>query len=236
MDGVHLDNLNRFRTGLFGCFGRWADTLFELCDATLCATGPVTSLPMLSLEPVSRRSHGSLYRSLAEGEIDTDRFSDLLIAHRPVDWPDVFAVDASTWARCDAETSPQRGFYYSASKHSAGQPIVAGWSYEWVTQLDWAPDSWTAPIDVGRIDPNTNALDQTITRIRRITERLDCDNPMFVFDAGYDPIALTHHLTGTNAQLTVRIRSDRVFYGDPPEPGPHTMGRPRRHGNRLCCI
>lgn len=209
---MHLNNLNGFRAGLYDTFRRWSDALFETCDATLCATAPVTSLPMLSLEPVSRRSHGSLYRSLAEGEIDTEAFNDLLMAHRPTDWPDVFAVDASTWARCDAETSPQRGFYYSASKHSAGQPIVAGWSYEWTCQLNWEPNSWTAPIDVGRIDPNTNALDQTITRIRRLTERLDCDNPTFVLDAGYDPIALTHHLADTNAHIVVRIRSDRVFY------------------------
>ncbi|MFZ1432687.1 MAG: NF041680 family putative transposase [Candidatus Microthrix parvicella] len=235
MDGVHLNNLNGFRAGLYDTFRRWSDALFETCDATLCATAPVTSLPMLSLEPVSRRSHGSLYRSLAEGEIDTEAFNDLLMAHRPTDWPDVFAVDASTWARCDAETSPQRGFYYSASKHSAGQPIVAGWSYEWTCQLNWEPNSWTAPIDVGRIDPNTNALDQTITRIRRLTERLDCDNPTFVLDAGYDPIALTHHLADTNAHIVVRIRSDRVFYNNPPAPEPHTTGRPRRHGTRHEC-
>ena len=136
---MHLNQLNEFRTGLYGCFGSWPDALFETCDAMLCATGPVTSLPMLSLEAVSRRSHGSLYRSLREGTINNEKFSDLLLAHRPDDWPDVFAVDGSTWARCDAETSPGRGYYYSASKHSAGQPIVAGWSYEWVTQLDWAP-------------------------------------------------------------------------------------------------
>ena len=232
---MHLNNLNGFRAGLYDTFRRWSDALFETCDATLCATAPVTSLPMLSLEPVSRRSHGSLYRSLAEGEIDTEAFNDLLMAHRPTDWPDVFAVDASTWARCDAETSPQRGFYYSASKHSAGQPIVAGWSYEWTCQLNWEPNSWTAPIDVGRIDPNTNALDQTITRIRRLTERLDCDNPTFVLDAGYDPIALTHHLADTNAHIVVRIRSDRVFYNNPPAPEPHTKGRPRRHGTRHEC-
>jgi hypothetical protein len=78
---------------------------------------------------------------------------DLLTAHRPPDWPLVFAVDASTSARCDAETSPERGFYYSASTHSAGPPIVAGWSYQWVAQLDWAGESWTAPMDARRIPP-----------------------------------------------------------------------------------
>jgi hypothetical protein len=30
----------------------------------------------------------------------------------------IFAVDASTFDRCDAECSPERGFYYSASEHS----------------------------------------------------------------------------------------------------------------------
>ena len=55
-------------------------------------------------------------------------------------------LESSTFDRCDAETSPERGYYYSASKHSAGQPIVAAWSYQWICQLDWAPDSWTAPL------------------------------------------------------------------------------------------
>lgn len=35
----------------------WADALFELCDAMLCAPGPASSIPHLSLEPAFRRSH-----------------------------------------------------------------------------------------------------------------------------------------------------------------------------------
>ena len=136
-----------FRAGFFRCLTGWADAAFELGDAALCAPAPVTSVPTLSLEPTFRRSHGSLYKALSLGRIDHEQMRDLLVAHRPTTWPAVFAVDASTWARCDAETSPERGFYYSASKHSAGQPIVAGWSYQWITQLDWAFDSWTAPVD-----------------------------------------------------------------------------------------
>ncbi len=84
-------------------------------------------MPGLSLEPEFRRSHGSLYKALAGGDVDTDGLRELMITHRPAAWPLVYAVDASTWDRCDAECSPERGFHYSASKHSAGQPIVAGW-------------------------------------------------------------------------------------------------------------
>ena len=122
-----------------------------------CATGSIGSVPALSMEPVFRRSHGSLYKALSKGRVNEDRLRRLLVANRPVDWPAVFAVDASTWARCDAETSPGRGFYYSASTHSAGQPIVAGWSYQWISELSWAPDSWTAPLDAMRIPSGSDA-------------------------------------------------------------------------------
>ena len=234
------ETLQSFRSGLYGCLTRWGDALFELCDAQLCTPGPIHSAPALSLEPEFRRSHGSLYKALADGDIDIDRLRSLLIAHRPDGWPLVFAVDASTWDRCDAECSPERGFYYSASKHSAGQPIVAGWSYQWITQLNWAPDSWTAPVDVGRIAPTANATRTTIDQLRRLVDLLpdDADTPLFVFDAGYDPIAIGWELRDTRAQTLTRIREDRVFYAPPP-PRPNrplsTGGRPPRHGHRMKC-
>ena len=213
----------------------WADAAFELCEAALCAPAPVGSVPSLSMEPPFRRSHGSLYKALARGGVDADAMRDLLAAHRPPDWPLVFAVDASTWPRCDAETSPERGFYYSPSTHSAGQPIVAGWSYQWVSQLDWANDSWTAPMDARRIPPTADTLQVTTAQVRDLLSRLGDTptTPVFAFDAGYDPIALSHELTGVAAVIVVRIRDDRVFYTDPTPPAPGTRGRPRRHGHRV---
>jgi hypothetical protein len=58
---------------------------------------------------------------------------------------------------------------------------------------------------------------------------------MFVFDAGYDPIALSHALAEVRATIVVRIRDDRVFYPDPAPPAPGQLGRPRRHGARFGC-
>jgi hypothetical protein len=224
-----------FRAGLYGCLPRWGDALFEATDAVLCAPAPVSSVPALSLEPAFRRSHGSLYKALARGEIDQRRLRALLMAHRPPHWPLVFAVDASSWPRCDAETSPERGFYYSASKHSAGKPIVAGWCYQWISQLDWEPDSWTAPLDAQRIPPSANSTTATIEQVTRLLATLPTDGavPMFVFDAGYDPIAIGHHLAGQRVQLLVRISPRRVFHPDPPPRPAGTRGRPPRHGPRF---
>jgi len=224
-----------FRHELRDSLFSWGDALFELCDAVLCSPAPVGSVPSLSLEPVFRRSHGSLYKALARGSIDAEWLRRALISYRPATWPMIFAVDASTWDRCDAETSPERGFYYSASKHSAGQPIVAGWSYQWICQLDWAPDSWTAPLDATRIAPTADTTRSTVEQVQRLVGLLPADGevPMFVFDAGYDPIAIGHGLADTRAQVLVRIRSDRVFHPDPDEPAPGDRGRPRRHGERF---
>ncbi len=231
--------LMTFRQALYATMTSWGDTLFELTDATLCTCSPVASVPHLSLEPCFRRSHCSLYKALAHGRLDEAALRGLLIAHRPHGWPPVFAVDASTWDRCDAETSPERGFYYHASKHSNGQPIVAGWSYQWICQLSWAPDSRTAPIDTRRIPVTADATGATAAQIREVAgllanNRDDARVPLFVFDAGYDPIGLTHELADLDIGLLVRIRDDRVFYTDPPEPD-GTVGRPRRHGARFKC-
>jgi hypothetical protein len=59
--------------------------------------------------------------------------------------------------------------------------------------------------------------------------------PVFVFDTGYDPIALTADLADLPVAVLVRIRCDRVFYTHPAARAPGQLGRPRRHGARFCC-
>ena len=229
------DELAGFRSSFHRCLAPWGDALFELCDAVLCSPAPVGSVPALSLEPEFRRSHGSLYKSLADGAMDDALLRQLFVEHAPRGWPLVFAVDASTWDRCDAECSPERGFHYSASKHSAGKPIVAGWSYQWISQLNWAPDSWTAPLDALRISPSMDAGSATVDQVKRLVGLLPDgeDVPLFVFDAGYDGVALGHGLNDTRAQVLVRIASTRVFHPDPEPRRDGTVGRPRRHGPRF---
>lgn len=114
--------LSAFRSRLHGCFGRRADALFELCDAVLSA-GSVPSPPYLSLVPIHRRGWGNLYAALSKGRINAEALQELLAAH-PLETgaqesdPSVYAVDTTSWPRCDAESSPERGYYYHPSRHS----------------------------------------------------------------------------------------------------------------------
>jgi hypothetical protein len=232
-----LARLRAFRAELHACFPRRGDALLELADALLSAPGPVVSLPHLSLEPAHRRGWGSLYAALACGRIDAERLRDLLAGCRPPADPLVFAVDVTTWPRCDAECSPERGLYYHPSRHSAGQPIVAGWAYQWIAQVSFERDSWTAPVDAQRLHPLDDTDQTAAGQVRALLARLGAGGPvpLFVFDAGYDSAQLTLDLVQERAAVLVRLRSDRCFYADPPARPPGATGRPRRHGAKFSC-
>ncbi len=150
-------------------------------------------------------------------------------------------MDVSVWDRCDAECSPERGFYYHPSRHSAGQPIVAGWAYQFIARLNFARESWTAPVDVERVRPcqeaNAVATEQVGALLGRLAEEeTGKATPLFVFDAGYDPVKLQRALEGSACQILVRLRAGRRFHGDPGlcDPPAH-VGRPRRHGPKMKC-
>jgi DDE superfamily endonuclease len=235
-----LGRLSTFRAELHACFTHRADALFELGDALLCAQTPLPWLPHLSLEPVCRRGWGSVYAALARGRIDPGRLRDLLVRVLLVRVladadPLVFAVDVTTWPRCDAGCSPERGYYYHPSRHSAGQPIIAGWAFQWIAQLSFDRDSWTAPVDALRLHPLDDTDQRAACQVRALLGRLPAGGPvpLVVFDAGDDSAQLTLDLAEQRVAVLVRLRADRCFYADPPPPPPGKTGRPRRHGAKF---
>src|SRR5215204_2024895 len=125
-----LDSLRAFRDSLYRCFERRADALFELTDALLTA-GPVPSPPHLSLAAIHRRRWGRLYAALSMGRTHKAGLQDLLsrypLERGELGRPPIYAVAVWVGRRCDADAGPGRGYYYDRARHSAGQPIVAGW-------------------------------------------------------------------------------------------------------------
>lgn len=235
--GGGSERLRRFREELYLCFARRTDALFELIDAILDG-GCVPSPPHLSLAAVHRRGWGSLYAALGRGHIEEEALRALLAGQRLSEGPDrarVYAVDRSSWPRCDAECSTERGYYYHPSRHSAGQPIVAGWSYQLIAELGFSRDSWVAPADARRVSPAEDADLAAAGQVQALLGRLpeESFDPLFVFDAGYDPVRLQLELEGRTAQILVRLHSDRVFYADPQTPEKRPVGRPYVHGERF---
>ena len=237
MKKTESETLCAFRSQVYRNFGCRRDALFELLDAVL--TTPVIESPAhLSLAPFFQRHWGSVYDALNQGTMDVTALAHLIAEH-PLDtatsW---YAVDASVWPRCDAETSPDRGYYHHPTRQSHGQPIVAGWNYSWLVQVPERCSSWTAPHAMRRMQPgeNTNqvAAQQVRALLRNRTSSATAP-PIVSFDAGYDPVQLGVALADERVCLLVRLRAGRCFYASPDPAHIAETGRPRRHGAKLVC-
>ena len=235
---MHPDTIQRlreFRNELYMLFGKRADALFELCDAAITA-GLSPSTAYLSLETVHRRGWGSLYAALAKGQIDTELLRSLLSSHRLEGGQPIYAVDTSAWPRCAAETSPERAFYHHSSRHMKGKPVVAGWAYQLIAQVSFERDSWTAPLDAQRVHPREDTEAVAVRQIKALLTCLPAQEgvPLFLFDTGYNSVALAEGLKDTPVAILVRLRCGRCFYGDPPAlTRTGRTGRPFRHGAKM---
>jgi DDE superfamily endonuclease len=127
MKRSELEALRAFRQHVYTRFGCRRDALFELLDALVSA--PHIATPAhLSLAPTCQRGWGSVYAALNAGSMDLAALEQLVAAYPLVTERSWYAVDASVWPRCAAQTSPERGYSSHPYRHAHGQPIVAGWN------------------------------------------------------------------------------------------------------------
>jgi len=240
-----LAALSSFRTEFYACLTRRADALFELTDALLCADGPVSSLPELSLEPVHRRGHGALYDALACGRIHLARLQLTLTG---LDLPHLadgqlaIAIDITPWPRPDAECSPDRVHCHRPCRCDGKRKTIPGWPYSIAAALGPGRTCWTAPLEVRGIGAAEDVTEATAGQIRDLIERLveagqwaPGDPPvLIVCDAGYDIVRLSWLLGDLPVRLLGRIRADRVMYTPaPPARRDGKPGRRPRHGSEF---
>jgi hypothetical protein len=250
--------LQRFRREVYDCFGAWRDTLFELVDALLVCPQRPPSVPWLTLETPLRRGHGSVYKALKHGKINTDVLARTLTrlmigatneganegadegADEGVGEDLVFALDCSQWPRPDAETSPGRTWNYDATKDRRDRraPVTPGWWFQWVATTNGEHSSWAPPVDLAWIGPGDNHHKVAVKQIRALLDRLAAEVPgvgsprvpVVCLDGGYSASWIGRQLAGLPVGLLVRIRSDSVMLTDPPPRQAGARGRPPTHG------
>src|SRR3954469_7644714 len=237
------DRLRAFRGELYGCLGRGGGGLFGLNGALVCTEGPVCSLVGLCLAPEHRRGHGALYDAINVGQVDVERLREVLAClplSRMFGGRIVLAVDATSWLRPDAETSPERLFCHVYGRTRETDQLLPGWPYQLVAALESGPTSWTALLDAVRLGPAEDATAVTADQLRAVVGRLRAaghwslgDPPMLVvLDAGYDVCRLAFLLADLPIQLIGRIRADRVLCTAvaAPPPGRRPAGPARTGG------
>ena len=242
-----MARLAGFRDGLYRSLGMRRDALFDACDALACRPERVHMLAELCLEPECRRGHGGVYDALNRGDIVPGRLRRAVDAVPLPQWDDGrirLACDVSNWLRPDAETSPERLFCHTYARGKGNAQLIPGWPYSFVAALEPGRTSWTLPLDAVRLGPADDATEVTAAQLRDVIARLIAaghwregdPDIVIVLDAGYDPTRLAWLLRDLPADVTGRLRSDRVMHCPaPPRPArpASSGGRRPRHGHKL---
>jgi hypothetical protein len=233
--------LAAFRSELFRCFGKYRDTLAEVCDAVLCKQDRVHMAAELSLEPECRRGHGTLYKALNRGQVQVARLRWALAALPLPAWDDGrirLAVDVSNWLRPDAAASPDRLFCHCYARGKGNAQMIPGWPYSLVAALEPGRTSWVRPLDAVRPGPADDETEVTAGQVREVVTAIiaaghwtdGAPDILVIFDAGYDLTRLAWLLRDLPVEILGRLRSDRVMYFPAPPRPAGANGRPARHG------
>jgi len=231
-----LQFVQEFRQRLMGIFTRRADALFELMDALLLSLDPRSPVE-LSTSPAFRRRFASVYDALRHGQIDSRLARELLTTAEPedalhVEGYAIYAVDSTIAARPDAETLPDRGQVYSASKGDT----VPGHQYSWLGRVLAQGQSWFAPRDVERVATTTTPAAVAAGQVKRLAATLALSlSAVIVADSHYAKRAfLEIFVSLPNVFILVRLARNRILYGPvPPVTGKRPKGRPPLHAEKF---
>jgi len=247
-DTQELQLLRDFREQFYAsALGHRKDSQFALLEAVMCASGP-ESLVRLSLAPPFQRCWSSACDALAAGSLDATRVRRLCVRALPTppaDQRGLWVIDATTWPRPSAGTSPDRTYCHRGAMGIPQSGVVPGWEYQWLVAVPEAQGSWVLPLDVRRrrpdsASPTALALEQVHAALAaRATggattgagtgAGAGAPLPLVIFDSGYDPAQLAGSKETNQADFLVRLARNRLCYR---APGPYSgRGAPCKHGD-----
>ena len=245
--------LIEFRAALHQHFSGRADAAMELLDA-LCSNQSARSVVELSLNPLFRRGHDSLFKAIGESlaplaspedRVSSGRSIIELVSHtvpNPSEFPyRVFGVDCTSIGRVHARTLEDRSFEHHPTVVSSQKPITIGHSYSMIGALPHrnADDArWSIPLAITRVSSNSNALDVGVSQVSAIMSNEGVawhgELSVNVADSAYGVKRFLHPIqTYSSLVSVVRVRPNRVFYQSPQSPETTVRGHPRWYGERF---
>jgi len=229
-----FNNLIEFRQAVYDQGLTLArDAQFELMDALLLSPY-VRSFPELTLSPAFRRKWPSGYAAIEEGSQNREWLERHFVAQIPRSGTQVFSLDDTPWPHPAAKVLADRQ-YVRGSTRAVNGSIMIGHPY---SVLAWVPEShqsWALPISVRRIPSQQTPTEMGVKQVKQLCrlrqEEMKEGLRLIVGDGKYGTHRFLGPLKDEPCGALVRLRRDRVLYG---EPGPYSgMGRPRVHGDRF---
>ena len=216
-------DLEQFRCSVYQNFENRADTLMDLLDA-MCSMPGAKSVVEYSLASVFLRSYSTLFKAIAEMELEAMWLPHRLAPYlpRPQAWPFwLLMVDVTPAPRPYAHTLEDRGMVYQPEVVKGKLPVTIGHQYSTVSlgleEEAGLSSSWVLPLLNRRV---TTAQDKELVGAEQITQLLQDEKLPFghdltveVGDSSYSkPEYLYRHRHFPNLVSMARVRGNRVFY------------------------
>ena len=216
--------LREFRQTLYETLGNAKDTIFDLMDAVL-VSGCIMSYVSLSQSPVFRRQWPSIYAGLQDSQLPRATVRQLLVSQIATDQQPLLAGDATRWNRPAAKTMKDRTF--SGGTQGA---ITVGHSYSTLAWIPEAKGSWALPLCHERITSFETPGSRAAFQLKQVTRQMSV-RPLAVYDRGYGNASFVNQTADIEADLLLRLASNRCVYGAPPAYG--GRGAPAKHGHKM---
>jgi hypothetical protein len=216
-----FEQLNQYRHSLYGQLGKAKDAVFELMDAVLVSAS-IKSFVSLSQSPVFRRQWSSVYAALHDSRLPQAKLMKGVVERVEVAEQPILAGDRTLWPRPEAVTLKERTFDHDSRQNSA-----VGQSY---STLAWIPQeggSWAMPLRHERISSFETPSKRAAFQLQQVSQQLG-RRPLAVYDRGYGHARFVEQTAEIEADLLLRLASNRCVFGAPP---PYCgRGAPRKHG------
>jgi hypothetical protein len=183
------------------------------------------------LSPHFRRKWASCYEALEDGRIDQSRWSEiwtkaLLRQHQGPVW---VSIDATSIARPDAETSPDRGIIYVPNMPLAKRPVSVGWQFSTVMLLPERRSSWGAILSQQRIASGQAAVAVAVQQLEALRPLLPVSVRVLA-DRWYATGPFVQACQDLQIGALVRLKRNRKMYRPAPPKAAGTRGVARKDG------
>jgi hypothetical protein len=255
---VSLEQLKQFRRQLYSSLEYRADTIMDLLDA-LSSNTTAKSTVELSLNPLFRRSYGSIYdgiqefsqpdsaeTTITEKRAHEQQLMQLIGSHLPVPkhqkyW--LLGVDVTPAPRRFAHTLEDRSYVYQPNTIASSKPVTIGHQYSALVlfpeKLQASSPPWIVPLSLRRVTTQETKRSVGVEQVKLLLN--DKTLPFHqklcvqVADSEYSAVSYLGEMTEYENLVTIaRVRSNRVFYQMPPaSPTSPSRGHPVWYGLRF---
>lgn len=217
-------HLQEFRQTLYNSLGNGRDALFDLMDAVL-VSACIVSFVSLSQSPMFRRQWSSTYAALEDGQLPQAKVFKLLVQEISTEEQPMLVGDLSDWERPAARSLKDRSF-----SGGSGKAVTVGHRY---STLAWVPEtrgSWALPLRHERLTSFETPVSKAAFQLKQVVRQLGV-RPIAVYDRGYGNASFVNQTAELEADLLLRLASNRCLYGAPP--AYRGRGAPAKHGHKM---